>query len=167
MSYFDRVEEAAVFVRARLGDIPPIAVVLGSGLGAFADRLDGATRVPYTEIPHWPASTVIGHAGTLVCGATAGHGVLTLAGRAHFYEGHDLRTVTFATRVLARLGVKTLVLTHLLAQIDRPGVRERIVHEIQQEFTGEVIWGEDLMRLTLAGSGIAAIEEAARPDGTG
>jgi len=118
MSYFDRVEEAAALVRARLGDIPPIAVVLGSGLGAFADRLDGATRVPYTEIPHWPASTVIGHAGTLVCGATAGHRVLTLAGRAHFYEGHDLRTVTFATRVLGRLGVKMLVLTNAAGGIN-------------------------------------------------
>ena len=118
MSYFDRVDEAAAVVRARLGDIPPIAVVLGSGLGAFADRLDDATRVPYTEIPHWPASTVIGHAGTLVCGVTADHGVLTLAGRAHFYEGHDLRTVTFATRVLGRLGVKTLVLTNAAGGIN-------------------------------------------------
>jgi purine-nucleoside phosphorylase len=118
MSYFDRVEEAAALVRARLVDIPPIAVVLGSGLGAFADRLDDAARVPYTEIPHWPASTVIGHAGTLVCGATAGHRVLTLAGRAHFYEGHDLRTVTFATRVLGRLGVKMLVLTNAAGGIN-------------------------------------------------
>ncbi len=92
--------------------------MLGSGLGAFADRLDDATRVPYTEIPHWPASTVIGHAGTLVCGASAGRRVLTLAGRAHFYEGHDLRTVTFATRVLGRLGVKTLVLTNAAGGIN-------------------------------------------------
>jgi ribonuclease BN (tRNA processing enzyme) len=60
--------------------------------------------------------------------------------------------------IARRAGVKTLVLTHLLAQIDRPGVRERIVHEIQQEFDGEVIWGEDLMRLTLSGSGVATIE---------
>jgi purine-nucleoside phosphorylase len=118
MSSFERVEEAATFLRGRLGNIPPIAVVLGSGLGAFADRLDAATRVPYADIPHWPASTVVGHAGTLVCGATAGHGVLTLAGRAHFYEGHDLRTVTFATRVLGRLGVKTLVLTNAAGGIN-------------------------------------------------
>jgi purine-nucleoside phosphorylase len=118
MSYFDRVEEAASFLRERLRDIPRIAVVLGSGLGAFADRLDGARRVPYSEIPHWPGSTVVGHAGTLVCGASAGRTVLTLAGRAHFYEGHGMPTVTFATRVLGRLGVKTLVLTNAAGGIN-------------------------------------------------
>jgi purine-nucleoside phosphorylase len=118
MSYFDQVEAAATFLRGRLGDVPPIAVVLGSGLGAFADRLDDATRVPYSEIPHWPGSTVVGHAGTLVGGASAGRRLLTLAGRAHFYEGHDLRTVTFATRVLGRLGVKTLVLTNAAGGIN-------------------------------------------------
>jgi purine-nucleoside phosphorylase len=118
MSYFDHVEEAAAFLRGRLGEIPAIAVVLGSGLGAFADRLVGAVRVPYTQIPHWPPSTVVGHAGTLVCGRSAGRPVLTLAGRAHVYEGHDLRTVTFATRVLGRLGVKTLVLTNAAGGIN-------------------------------------------------
>jgi len=105
-------------LRNRLGPVPPIAVVLGSGLGAFADRLDQAECVPYTEIPHWPASTVIGHAGTLVRGMSAGRPVLTLAGRAHFYEGHDLRTVTFGTRVLGRLGVKILVLTNAAGGIN-------------------------------------------------
>jgi purine-nucleoside phosphorylase len=118
MSYFDHVEEAAAFLRGRLGELPAIAVVLGSGLGAFADRLVGAVRVPYTQIPHWPPSTVVGHAGTLVCGRSAGRPVLTLAGRAHVYEGHDLRTVTFATRVLGRLGVKTLVLTNAAGGIN-------------------------------------------------
>ncbi len=118
MSYFDCVEEAAAFLRDRLGEVPTIAVVLGSGLGAFADRLEGATRVAYTAIPHWPASTIVGHAGTLVCGEAARHQVLTLAGRAHFYEGHDLATATFATRVLGRLGVKTLVLTNAAGGIN-------------------------------------------------
>ena len=118
MSYFERVEEAALFLRGRLGDVPLIAVVLGSGLGAFADRLDDARRVPYTDIPHWPGSTVVGHAGTLVWGKSAGRGVLTLAGRAHFYEGHHLQTVTFATRVLGLLGVKTLVLTNAAGGIN-------------------------------------------------
>ncbi len=117
-SHFDRVEQAAAFLRGRLGEVPPIAVVLGSGLGAFADRLGDAQRVPYAEIPHWPASTVVGHAGTLVCGTAAGRPVLTLAGRAHFYEGHDLQTVTFATRVLGRLGVKTLLLTNAAGGIN-------------------------------------------------
>jgi purine-nucleoside phosphorylase len=118
MSYFDQVEAAASFLRDRLGEIPSIAVVLGSGLGAFAERLADASAVPYSAIPHWPASTVVGHAGTLVRGSVGGRGVLTLAGRAHYYEGHDLRTVTFATRVLGRLGVKTLVLTNAAGGIN-------------------------------------------------
>jgi purine-nucleoside phosphorylase len=116
--YFDCVEEAATFLSSRLGDVPAIAVVLGSGLGAFAERLEGVERVHYTQIPHWPASTVVGHAGTLVCGRSADRRVLTLAGRAHFYEGHDLRTVTFATRVLGHLGVKTLLLTNAAGGIN-------------------------------------------------
>ena len=118
MSYFDQVDEAASFLRGRLGEIPSIAVVLGSGLGAFADRLGDAIAIPYAAIPHWPASTVVGHAGTLVCGVVGGRGVLTLAGRAHYYEGHDLATVTFGTRVLGRLGVKSLVLTNAAGGIN-------------------------------------------------
>jgi purine-nucleoside phosphorylase len=110
--YFDRVDEAARFVRDDAGEGPEVAIILGSGLGAFAGRLAGAHAMAYGAIPHWPASTVIGHAGRLVMGTAAGRRVAVLAGRAHFYEGHDLRTVTFATRVLGRLGVKTLVLTN-------------------------------------------------------
>src|SRR5262245_16589616 len=106
MSIFDRVDEAASFLKARLGDVPQTAIVLGSGLGAFGESLGGKTVLPYGDIPHWPASRVIGHAGKLVAGASRGRRVLTLSGRAHFYEGHALDTVTFAARVLGRLGVK-------------------------------------------------------------
>src|SRR5688572_8532031 len=98
MSYYEQVDEAASSLRDRLGEIPSIAVVLGSGLGAFAGRLADTIAIPYTAIPHWPASTVVGHAGTLVCGVVGGRGVMILAGRAHYYEGHDLTTVTFGTR---------------------------------------------------------------------
>jgi purine-nucleoside phosphorylase len=115
---FDRVDEAADSLRARIGEPPRIAVVLGSGLGAFADSLAAPATVPYGEIPHWPASRVVGHAGKLVAGTAAGKRVLALAGRVHFYEGHDLQTVTFATRVLGRLGVKTLVLTNAAGGIN-------------------------------------------------
>jgi purine-nucleoside phosphorylase len=117
-TYFDRVDEAATVVRGRVGDPPRIAVVLGSGLGAFAGSLADATVVPYGDIPHWPASRVIGHAGKLVAGMAAGKRVLALSGRVHFYEGHDLATVTFATRVLGRLGVKTLILTNAAGGIN-------------------------------------------------
>jgi len=116
--YFDRVEEAAAFLRAKLGNIPEIAVVLGSGLGAFADSLDDAVTLRYELIPHWPASRVIGHAGALVSGTAVKRRVLALSGRAHFYEGHQLATATFATRVLGRLGVKTLILTNAAGGIN-------------------------------------------------
>jgi purine-nucleoside phosphorylase len=118
MDYFDQVTEAADAVRARMGEAPAIAVVLGSGLGDFAHGLTGAVSIPYAEIPHWPASRVIGHEGRLVIGEVGGRRVAALAGRAHFYEGHDMRTITFGVRVLGRLGVKTLLLTNAAGGIN-------------------------------------------------
>ena len=115
---FDRVSEAAAAIQARVGAVPAVAVVLGSGLGGFAEDLHGATRVPYGDIPHWPASRVIGHAGVMVAGRSGDTPVLALSGRVHFYEGHDLATVTFAVRVLGRMGVKTLILTNAAGGIN-------------------------------------------------
>ena len=115
---YDRVEEAAAAVRARCGRLPETAIVLGSGLGDFADTLLDAIATPYGELPHWPASKVVGHAGRLVIGDVAGKRVAALAGRAHFYEGHDLSTVVFATRVMGRLGVKQIVLTNAAGGIN-------------------------------------------------
>ena len=122
--YYARVQQAADLLRSRISAVPDVAIVLGSGLGDFADGLRDSLTTPYAEIPNWPASAVIGHAGKLVVGTLAGKRVAALSGRAHFYEGHDLRTVTFATRVLGRLGVKTLVLTNAAGGINisfRPG----------------------------------------------
>src|SRR3954469_24147170 len=120
MTYLQKIEEAVAAVKARAGaTVPDVAVVLGSGLGAFADRLTDAESIPYGELPNWPASNVIGHAGQLVIGTLAGKRVAALSGRAHFYEGHDLRTVTFAARVIARLGVKALILTNAAGGINK------------------------------------------------
>ena len=116
--YLQRVDAAAAFLRERLGDVPGIAIVLGSGLGAFADSLADAVTLPYGDIPHWPASRVIGHAGKLVVGRAKGRRVLALSGRVHHYEGHDLATVTFATRVLGRLGIRTLIVTNAAGGIN-------------------------------------------------
>lgn len=112
------MHEAADFLRARLGAIPSTAVVLGSGLGDFAEGLAEAAALPYAEIPHWPAPGVVGHAGRLVCGRAGGSPVIALAGRVHFYEGHPMETVTFGVRVLATLGVTTLVLTNAAGGIN-------------------------------------------------
>jgi purine-nucleoside phosphorylase len=118
MSYYDQVSEAAAFVRARVPAVPETAVVLGSGLGDFADRVSGATVIPYTELPHWPPSLVVGHAGKLVMGEVCGKRVAVLAGRAHYYEGHNLQMSTFAIRVLGLLGVKRVILTNAAGGIN-------------------------------------------------
>jgi purine-nucleoside phosphorylase len=115
---YEQVEEAAATVRARCGALPQTAVVLGSGLGDFADTLLDAMATPYGELPHWPVSRVVGHAGRLVIGDVGGHRIAALAGRVHFYEGHDLATVVFATRVMARLGVRHLILTNAAGGIN-------------------------------------------------
>jgi purine-nucleoside phosphorylase len=118
VSYFDRVSGAADFLRRRLGEIPAVAIVLGSGLGAFADSLSNSGTIEYEAIPEWPASRVVGHVGKLVTGTSVGKRVIALSGRVHFYEGHQLDVVTFATRVLGRLGVKTLLLTNAAGGIN-------------------------------------------------
>jgi purine-nucleoside phosphorylase len=95
-----------------VSEIPEIAVVLGSGLGDFASALGDAVSMAYTGLPHWPASRVVGHAGTLVVGKARGKTIAALAGRSHLYEGHDAGRVAFAVRTLGLLGVKTLILTN-------------------------------------------------------
>jgi len=118
-TYFERVEQAAADVKRRAkGGAPDVAIVLGSGLGEFAGRLGDAVSMPYTDLPHWPASKVIGHEGRLVIGTLAGRRVAALAGRAHYYEGHQLQAVAFATRVMGRLGVKVLILTNAAGGIN-------------------------------------------------
>ena len=118
MSYFDRVTEAAEWLRGHGCGGADVAVVLGSGLGDFADGLADPFAIPYPDIPHFPASKVIGHAGKLVGGLSAGKRVLALSGRVHHYEGHDLQTVTFAMRVVGRLGVKQVILTNAAGGIN-------------------------------------------------
>ena len=112
MSDYDQAKAAADAIRARVPELPEIAIVLGSGLGDFADSLDGAVTMPYGELPHWPASRVIGHPGKLVVGQARGRTIAALAGRCHLYEGHDAGRVAFAVRALGLLGVKTLILTN-------------------------------------------------------
>jgi purine-nucleoside phosphorylase len=115
---FDDATETAAWLTARIAPVPDVAVVLGSGLGAFATGLADPVTVPYGEIPRWPASRVVGHAGKLVAGTLGRRRVLALSGRVHVYEGHALSTVTFATRVLGRLGVKVLILTNAAGGIN-------------------------------------------------
>ncbi|MGA3046407.1 MAG: purine-nucleoside phosphorylase [Terracidiphilus sp.] len=113
MTHFDQVNEAAESLRERLGGIAPkIGIVLGSGLGAIADALANSVVVPYAEIPHFPQSTVVGHAGRIVAGVLGGIPVVVMQGRVHFYEGYSPQQVTFPMRVLGALGLQTVVLTN-------------------------------------------------------
>jgi purine-nucleoside phosphorylase len=114
------VEEAAAVIDARLdGRRPEVAIVLGSGLGQFAERLKSAVQVPYVEIPHFPSPTVIGHSGELVAGHLGGRMVLVQSGRFHMYEGHPAELTALPVRVFARLGVRTLIVTNAAGGIRR------------------------------------------------
>jgi purine-nucleoside phosphorylase len=117
LEYYDQVKEAADAVRLRIGAIPSIGVVLGSGLGGFVESLEDAVSVPYEELPHWPASHVPGHEGRLAVGKSHGRTIIALAGRCHVYEGHSLPMVTFAVRVLGLAGVRVLILTNAAGAI--------------------------------------------------
>lgn len=112
------LQAAVDAIRARGSVEPAAGVVLGSGLGGFADRVDGAVEIPYDEIPGWPAATAVGHEGTLVLGTFAGVPVAVMRGRAHLYEGLPPERVVFGVRVLGLLGIETLVLTNAAGAID-------------------------------------------------
>ena len=115
---FESVEEAARVVRERTGLFPDAAIVLGSGLGDFAESTADSVVLPYEAIPNWPAAGVVGHAGHLSVGTAGGRRVAVLSGRTHFYETNAMAPVVFATRVLGLLGVKQLILTNAAGGIN-------------------------------------------------
>jgi purine-nucleoside phosphorylase len=110
--------EAKRYLERLQTSLPKVAVVLGSGLGAFAGELSGGAVVPYSSIPHWPQSTAVGHAGKLVFGCLGELPVVVMAGRAHLYEGYTPRQVVFGVRVLAQLGVRVFVFTNAAGGIN-------------------------------------------------
>jgi len=113
MTYFDQVSEATAFLRAILGPLHPrIGIVLGSGLAAVADAVTEPVVMPYSQIPHFPQSTVEGHTGRIVAGLLGGVPVVVLQGRVHYYEGYSPQQVTFPMRVLGALGLRAVVLTN-------------------------------------------------------
>ena len=98
---------------------PRIGLVLGSGLGAFADDLSSAAQIDYRRIPHFPRSTAVGHAGKLVIGKVGDVAVAAMQGRVHFYEGYSLNEVIFPMRVFARMGIRAVILTNAAGGINR------------------------------------------------
>ena len=111
-SEFARAERAAKFILSKTRLRPRIALVLGSGLGAFADDFTSATRIDYKKIPHFPVSTAIGHAGKLVIGKVGDVAVAGMQGRVHFYEGYSMQDVIFPMRVFSRMGIRAVILTN-------------------------------------------------------
>ena len=111
--YFEQVSEAALYLRSKLSvPLPRLGIVLGSGLGAVAEAVSYAVTVPYSDIPHFPQSTVEGHSGRMVAGQLGGIGVIAMQGRVHYYEGYTPEQVTFPMRVMGGLGVQAVVLTN-------------------------------------------------------
>jgi purine-nucleoside phosphorylase len=116
---FRRAERAAKFILSKTKLRPRVGLVLGSGLGAFADQFSDAARIDYKKIPHFPRPTAIGHAGRLVVGRVAGAAVAAMQGRVHFYEGYSLKEVIFPMRVFARMGIRAVILTNAAGGINR------------------------------------------------
>jgi purine-nucleoside phosphorylase len=117
-SEFSRAARAAKFILGKTKLRPRIALVLGSGLGAFADEFAAATKIPYAKIPHFPKSTAIGHAGQLVLGKVGNIPVAGMQGRVHLYEGYSIQDVAFPIRVFARMGIKAAILTNAAGGIN-------------------------------------------------
>ncbi|MDQ5845617.1 MAG: purine-nucleoside phosphorylase [Acidobacteriota bacterium] len=118
MDLYSRAEHAARTIRARIKQQPRVAIVLGSGLGGFAEEFEQSVTIPYQEIPGFVTSTAQGHAGSLVVGAVEQVPVLAMQGRVHYYEGYSLEEVTFPVRTFKLLGIDTLILTNAAGGVD-------------------------------------------------
>jgi len=119
MDLYERIMEAVGFIKKSCPLVPRVGVVLGSGLGDFADAVAEPTVIPYADVPHFRSAGVVGHAGRLVLGRIGPVTVAILRGRLHYYEGHDIGDVVFPVRVLAKLGVRSLLLTNAAGGIHR------------------------------------------------
>ena len=108
-----QIQQTADFLRERVdGKMPELAIILGTGLGPVVDYIDEKQYIPYAEIPNFPISTVEGHSGNLIFGTMGGKRVMAMQGRFHYYEGYDMKQVTFPVRVMRALGVKTLFVSN-------------------------------------------------------
>ena len=112
MSLLQKIQEASNYLKGEIKHQPQIALILGSGLGILADEIENPQAIPYNQIPHFPVSTVEGHAGELVFGDLMGKRVMAMKGRFHYYEGYSMEAVTFPIRVMKALGINTLIVTN-------------------------------------------------------
>ncbi len=118
MTPYANIQEAVELVRRASALAPRVGIVLGSGLGAFAERVGSRLVLPYRTIPHFPVSGVAGHAGELVLGTLDGVPCAVMSGRVHYYEGYDMQQVTFPMRVLTALGIRTVLVTNAAGSVN-------------------------------------------------
>src|SRR5213594_3637079 len=121
---YEQIQETAAYIRGRCAERPAVGLILGSGLGSYADTFERRTVIPFSELPHFPRSTVLGHSGNLVLGQAEGVPVAALQGRVHFYEGYPMASVVYPVRVLRALGIQQLIVTNAAGGINagyRPG----------------------------------------------
>lgn len=155
----EKTAEAIAAVKRRATLTPRVGLILGSGLGGVADAIENSAAIPYEEIPYWPRTTAIGHAGRLIMGTLEGVPVVAMQGRAHYYEGYTMDEVTFPIRILGRLGVESLIITNASGGINlgyHPGDLVAIQDHINYMGTNPLIganndeWGPRFPDMTYA-----------------
>ncbi|MEK3808190.1 purine-nucleoside phosphorylase [Bacillus sp. FSL H8-0547] len=140
------IKQSAEFMKEKVKNLPEIGLILGSGLGVLADEIENPVKIPYEDIPNFPVSTVEGHAGQLVFGTLKGANVAAMQGRFHFYEGYDMKKVTFPVRVLKEMGVKTIIVTNAAGGVNesfQPGDLMIISDHINNMGTSPLIGPND------------------------
>ncbi|MBA9027269.1 MULTISPECIES: purine-nucleoside phosphorylase [Bacillaceae] len=143
---YEKIEKAASFIKEKFQDTPEIGLILGSGLGVLADEIENAVKIPYSEIPEFPVSTVEGHAGQLVLGELSGKKVVAMQGRFHYYEGYPMELVTFPVRVMKLLGVEKMIVTNAAGSVNEsfvPGDLMLITDHINYTGTNPLIGPND------------------------
>jgi len=118
LDYFSKVENALSYIRHQTDARPKVGIILGSGLGNFTDRIEITHEIPYSEIPHFPATTVEGHSGKFVFGMFRGKSIVAMSGRFHYYEGYPMKDVTLPVRILKLLGIELLIVSNAAGGIN-------------------------------------------------
>lgn len=119
MNYMDKIKESINFIKEKTNEKPYVGLILGSGLGSLAERIENSNIIDYKDIPHFPVSTVEGHKGQLIIGKLGGKDVVAMQGRFHYYEGYPLSDVTFPIRVMIGLGIENLIVTNAAGGVDK------------------------------------------------
>ena len=115
----EQIKQTADYIRARVDTLPDTAIILGTGLGALVDHIEDKKYIPYSEIPNFPVSTVEGHSGNLIFGRLGSRPVMAMQGRFHYYEGYDMKQVTFPIRVMKALGISTLFVSNAAGGVNK------------------------------------------------